>query len=118
MRKAVALIVAFWLFAMADAAMAQQFGPFGSAMSGPSSSGTASSFFSRTMSRPDVVSPMSFRPAVPAPLNFNILNMMPTLPSLADTLSLRNVFGSKPQMGYVLPKQATPPPKKSPPPKK
>ena len=118
MRKLVALIFALLVFALADSATAQQFGPFGKAMSGPSSSGNASSFFSRTMTRPDVASPMAFRPTVPTPLNFNMLSMMPTLPSLADTLSLRNVFGSKPQMGYILPKQATPPPKKSPPPKK
>src|SRR5262245_23513270 len=113
MRKLIAALAALIVFVLVESATAQQFGPVSGAMSGlGGNSGTTSSFFSRRMPRRGVGSVMAFRPAVPAPLNFNILNMMPTLPSLADTLSLRNSFGTKPQMGFILPKQATPPPPK------
>jgi hypothetical protein len=98
--------------ALAVPVAAQQFGP-SSAMSGlGGNSGSASAFFSKSMVRPDVGSVMSFRPTVPTPLNFNMRSMMPSLPSLQDTLSLRNVFGSRPQMGFVQPKMPVPPKKK------
>jgi len=113
MQRRILILGALLLFALAASAPAQQFGPFNSAMSAPGgSSGTASSFFSKSMARPDVTTTMSFRPTVPTPLNFNIRNMMPSLPGLQDTMLLRNVFGSRPQTGFMLPKQATPPPKK------
>jgi hypothetical protein len=112
MHKRIGILATLALFALAGTAPAQQFGPISGAMSGPASSGTSSAFFSRTMTRPDVSSVMSFRPTVPTPLNFNMRNMMPSLPSLQDTMLLRNVFGTRPQMGYLQPKSPVPPKKK------
>jgi len=63
----------------------------GSTLQGANSSGgTFSSFFSSTLTKPSYTA-MSVKPTVPGPLNLS--SMLPTFPSLQNTMLLRNMFG-------------------------
>lgn len=113
MRRYVPSFGTILFLTLAGTASAQQLsGSMGSIMTGApgGSSGTTSSFFAQTMTKPSM-SAMSSRPSIPTPLNFNIRNMLPTFPNLQNTMLLRNLFGG-PQTVVQMPRQAPPPPQK------
>ncbi len=85
MRRSIAFLGVSLLLALGGRASAQQFSStIGAPMSGPSSQGNMSSFFSSTM--------LGSRPTNPSPLNFQIGNFFPSFSGMQNTMLLQNMF--------------------------
>lgn len=109
--RRLATLTAIVLMTCAGAARAQQFNTtYGTVpkVNGYSTTGTSSSFFSQTMTKPAYTSMFSARPTM-APQT-NLSSMLPTFPNMQNLMLMRNIFGGT-QASYTMPKQVTPPPK-------